>query len=85
MHIALLFSKRNRFTIALMHAYLDAASIIPVQHSNDAKIPYEIMCIFAHSTHTKKACSAESKQEIALPEPWTMVPRRAISCFCFIP
>lgn len=84
MHIAQLFSKHNRFTIALIHVYLDAMSIIPAQHGNDAKIPYEILCIFAHSAYTKKACSTEIKQEIALPEPLTMVPRRTTSCFCFI-
>ena len=89
MQFAQLFSKRNRFTMSLIHVYLDIKSIILKQNGNDKKISYGIGVFHKHSAHTRKACSPEilqrghKNQEVARPEPLTMVPQRATSCFCF--
>lgn len=42
MHVAQLFSKRNRFTLLLFYVYLDMQSVIPKWNENNAKITYEI-------------------------------------------
>lgn len=41
-HFAQLFSKHNRFTMSLIHVYLDIKSMIPKRNMNDANISYEI-------------------------------------------
>lgn len=72
MQFAQLFSKRNRFTMSLIHVYLDIKSIILKQNGNDKKISYGIGIFHKHSAHTRKACSPEilqrghKNQEVAL-------------------